>query len=388
MKVVVFIFFLSTLTVTLTAQAPDRSRVTFNKQRTVLPMQYRNNANPVVTVMVNGRGPYKFMFDTGSPDLLKLDQKLVNELKLMAVDSVMAGDGSGTGGRSFPVTVINTLEMGDITIHNANAMVRNYNTRAGMDSIDGVIGMAFFNNVTVELNFENDQLIISKGKLDKADKSVFPSAYINGIPGVKIMLGNKACDAIFDTGNMGGLTMHGSQVDTAMMDGEPRVIGRAQTVVNTFEMKEVRLNNSVSIGDIVFEKPTIVMNDLLTRTNIGVRLARQMNITFDKTNQLVKLVKFAPKTVEANAVSPAVSSSQNDYTGQYGDRSITVGADGFLYIQRPGGMLLKMIEKTKDEFGLEKVPGAILVFERDGSGKVIRIKVSRDGANWEMADRG
>ena len=113
-----------------------------------------------------------------------------------------------------------------------------------------------------------------------------------------------------------------------------------------------------------------------------------MICTFDKTNRLVRLEKYNPR-IETNRTADVSVGNPltNDYIGQYGDRNITAGTDGALYIQRPGGMLLKMMTKSKDEFGLEKVPGAVLVFERNNHGKVISIKVSRDGVNWEIATK-
>lgn len=360
-------------------QRPNRFSVSCTKDKITLPLTYRSGANPLIEVSINGKGPFKFMFDTGSPGLLKIDVETFNSLGLVTVDSVLAGDGSGANSRYFPTTVVDELELADFNIKNADAMVRNYNTRKGIDSIDGVIGLDFFKGYTLELNFENNQLVVSKSPLKVSDKNVIHFKLAeSGVPSIETTLGDVKIEPIFDTGNMGGLTLPSSLVTKEMMLSEPRTIGQARTVSNTFEIKEVQLNNAFALGNVIFEKPVVVMNDVLPTINCGIRLLKQMNIVFDLKNNLMALSKFEMKPQ---------NTSTNEYTGIYGDRNITVGPDGNLYVQRPGGMLLKMILREKDNYGLEIVPGAEIVFIRDKSNKVNSLKVKRPDGQWEVAER-
>lgn len=358
---------------------PNSFSVSCTKDKITLPLTYRSGANPLIEVAINGKGPYKFMFDTGSPGLLKIDAETFNSLGLEAVDSVLAGDGSGANSRYFSTTVVDELEVAGFFIKNADAMVRNYNTRKGIDSIDGVIGLDFFKGYTLELNFENNLLIISKFPLNVSDKNVIHfNISKSGVPSIVSTLGDEKIEPIFDTGNMGGLTIPSSLVSKEMMLSEPRTIGQARTVSNTFEIKEVQLNKAFKMGNVTFEKPVVVMNDVLPVINCGIRLLKQMNIVFDLKNNLMSLTKFEMKPQ---------STSTSEYAGMYGDRNISVGPDGNLYVQRPGGMLLKMILKEKDNYGLEIVPGAEIVFIRDKSNKVNSLKVKRPDGQWEVAER-
>ncbi|HMR91828.1 MAG TPA: retropepsin-like aspartic protease [Chitinophagaceae bacterium] len=357
-------------------------KTSFNAERSVIPLQYRSGTSPVVKVKINGKGPYNFLFDTGSPGLLKLDERLFKQWELPVIDSVRAGDGSGVNAQVFPVTAIAKLELGDFVITNSHAMVRNYNTRAGTDSIDGVIGMEFFNGVLLEFRFDADQLIIQKGSLRKGAPGVQETVYRNGVPATKINVAGKEIQADFDTGNMGWLTLHANTVTTDMMATQPRVIGTAKTVANTFEIKEVQLKEAAGIGGLLFEKPTVVLNEMLRHANMGIKFLRQMNIVFDKKNSLVKLVK-----AEQRQVKSIIPADGNEYTGQYGDRTITLGTDGNLYIQRPGGMLLKMTETKKDEYTLERVPGSVIMFVRNAARNITAIKVGRGDGNWETVGK-
>lgn len=373
--------FLSLVTVScVNSQISNEFEVEFIGDKTEIPIQYRSGANPVIEVKVNGAGPFKFMFDTGSPELLKLDERVFNMLHTPVIDSVLAGDGSGRNNRSYPVTMVNTAELGNFKILNSRAMVRNYNSRPGIDSIDGVVGPVFFSGYLVELNFERNLLIITKGALSEGDSQVYPMRLKNGVPGMNVKLGSKEIDAHFDTGNMGSFTLPESKVEQSDMVGQPRVVGQARTVSNTFEIKEIQVNPTLLVGNIAFEKPVLILNDMMPQANMGVRMLRQMNLTFDLKNKLVKLVKFEPKESGSNALS--------EYAGSYaGDRLITVDANAQLYIQRPGGMRLKMVLIKPDTYTVEKAPGAEMKFERDSSGKIVAVNVTRGDGKWERAAR-
>lgn len=356
--------------------------IEFAENRLVLPLGYRNGANPVIQVNINGKGPYNFMFDTGSPGPAKLDERIFNDLKLPVTGEALAGDGSGSNAATFPLTTLQTIELGSYKIKNATAMVRNYNRQKGADSIDGVIGLDFFSQVLVELNFERNELVISKGELSEQDKNVLTMRRRSGVPGVNISIGNKEFDADLDTGNMGWFTLHSSDVTGEMISGEPRIVGTAQTIINSFEIKEAQLKESITVGNMVFEQATIVLNNRLRQPNAGIRFLKQMNITFDMARNKIRLVK------NNRTAQKATVAATNDYAGQYGDRTITKDDNGTLYLQRPGGMPLKMLEKKKDEFGLAVAATAVIQFERDKENRIIAIKISRDnGSSWERVEK-
>ncbi len=77
----------------------------------------------------------------------------------------------------------------------------------------------------------------------------------------------------------------------------------------------------------------------------------------------------------------------NKYTGQYGDRTIALDNEGFLYIQRPGGLRLRMLHKEKDAFKLYIMPIASVVFMRGEENSIIGLKVSKGDGKWEYAQR-
>lgn len=362
------------------AQTGTGFEISFNGEKSVLPVSYRNGSNPVIPVMINGKGPYRFMFDTGSPGLIKVDESVAQMLNMTVIDSVSADDGSRKNLRVFPVVQLETVQLGNYQILHPRAMVRNYNLNKGADRIDGVIGVSFFPGVCVEVNFGTNLLTISNVTLEK-EEDAFSIDMNNGVPQTKVSIGSKEVTAVFDTGNMGLFTLHSSQISKDMMVGDPVIVGIAKTVNNEFEIRQVQLKDHVRLGKLNFERPTVVINDLLPQANLGMGLLRQMDIVFDLKNNLARV-----RMINLSSAGSGLKGT-NELTGKYGDRTITSDNEGNLYVQRPGGMLLKMVARAKDEFGLERVPGAILKFERDQSGNVVALLVSPSGQTWERVLR-
>jgi hypothetical protein len=349
----------------------------------ILPMTYRNGTNPIIEINLNGKGPFKFIFDTGSPGLLKLDESLFTALNLNQTDSILAGDGSGINDSWHKVTNVASLSIGGMTLYNVSAMVRNYNRRANMDKVDGIIGLDFFKGKTVELDFAKNTFTISAKRLNENDMFVIKTPIERGIPTANLLIGTKAINAVFDTGNTGNLTLHEDDITNTMIVGTPLVVGRAQTVNNVFEIKQAQLKDAIQIAGHSLNYSLININGLLPKANMGIKFIKQFKVSFDIEQALCRLEKIVVNQKQSNDFSPI---STNEYVGQYGDRTITLGEDNHLYIQRPGGMILKMIEKQKDTYGLEIVADALLVFERNANSKVVAIKVKR-GENWERAEK-
>lgn len=99
-------------------------------------------------------------------------------------------------------------------------------------------------------------------------------------------------------------------------------------------------------------------------------------ITIDCKNKRIEFIKAEVKS------NPTL----DQYAGRYGDRTISVKGDA-IFIQRPGGTILKMIEKSKDNFTLEAGPNAILQFERNQKNEIIAINVSHGNGDWERAEK-
>ncbi len=100
---------------------------------TDFPMQFVGG-RPAVEVMVNGRGPFLFLIDTGADGLARADTSLVDRLKLPIVGEENNADRSGKI-QSVNQVRLDTITLGSISFQNITAKSRSYNTTPRIDGI-------------------------------------------------------------------------------------------------------------------------------------------------------------------------------------------------------------------------------------------------------------
>jgi hypothetical protein len=110
----------------------------------------------VVPVLVNGSGPYKFLFDTGSTDTV-LDQHIVQCLGLSTMARTTAVEITGT--IPMTVTVINEIEFGPVRTGPLTVIVDSLSALKGLDPrIHGILG----EDVLSQMDYliDNDERLI------------------------------------------------------------------------------------------------------------------------------------------------------------------------------------------------------------------------------------
>ena len=203
---------------------------------------------------------------------------------------------------------------------------------------------------------------------------------------VKLSVGNQKISAHIDSGNStGGFILPTQTVERLQLVSEPRVIGKAQTVVNTFEIKEAKLKDTISFGGFEYAEPSVIYpGPSPISANIGALVLRDYALTFDQKNKRVKLDKKGWK--EEPVIRKGENAALKEYVGQYSERTISEDGES-LFIQRPNGQKLKLVEVVKDEYFPEIAPNAKIKFTRDESGKVIEINVLTPAGVWEKAKK-
>lgn len=347
-------------------------------------MQFRG-PTPAVEVMVNGQGPFVFTIDTGAEGMARIDSSLVEKLKLKVVDQRQAGDGSGNA-RALDVVQVDSISFGGVQFKDVRAITRNYNLSPSLPRIDGILGFNLFAEYLLTLDYPNGRVRLERGELPQANGAEIVSLVGNrAIPVIELRVGNHKINAHLDSGNtVGGFILPTALAEKMTFAGSPRVLGKARTVTSEVDVKEVRLKENIYLGRSEFKEPLIVYPAVSDDANVGSKILREFILTFDQKNKRVRLERHElPGTVEKTTpVATAPVLELKDYPGLYGERAITL-EDGALFIQRPGGMKLKMSPVAKDEFSLERVPEARLKFVRSEKGSVTELHVlSRDG-QWE-----
>jgi predicted aspartyl protease len=367
------------------SQAPAQTNAAAVKPTVVeVPMLFRG-PTPAVEVMVNGQGPFIFAIDTGAQGMARIDSSLAERLKLKPVGQVQAGDGSGRNTRRMDVFELDSLTLGSVQLKAVRAPSRDYNVSTNLPRIDGIIGFNLFSDYLLTLDFPAKRVRLERGQLPKPDGAeILSFDNSRGIPIVELSVGSYKVKAHIDSGNtMGGFVLPTALAEKLKFTGAPVTLGRASTVTSDVEIKQARLQDSIRLGRFEFAEPTIIFPAVADYANIGAKVLREFSLTFDQKNKSIRL-KRQEASKAAEQQTAAVPQEFKDYSGKYGERTVTV-EDGALFLQRQGGPRLKLASVARDEFALEIVPEARIKFIRGEDGKVLAINVLNRTGQWEKA---
>lgn len=122
-----------------------------------------NDAAIIVPVKINGRGPFKFVFDTGAT-FTCLDQKLVDELKLPEWRGGFGGVFIPAEG-NIKLVSLETFEVGNVKATQMKACAIEFSRlqTGGLDA-RGLVGLNFLKSFHVSIDFRKKVLRLESPK--------------------------------------------------------------------------------------------------------------------------------------------------------------------------------------------------------------------------------
>ena len=276
------------------AQAFAHAQTAKPAGKTVLnvPMLF-NGVMPAVEVMVNGKGPFLFAIDTGAAGQARVDSSLGQRLGLQPTGKVMAGDGSGMNAREVDLVKLDSISLGGTEFKNVEAPMRDYSrmSQPNAPHVDGILGFDLFKDYLLTLDYVGKRVRLARGELPKSDGAeILDFKSERGVPTVELQVGALKVPAHIDSGNMRSeVTIPAALIEKLSLAAPPRVVGRARTTSNEFEIKEAPLKGSLLLGRHEIAGPTITFADIFREANIGSRLLQQFTLTFDQKNARVQI---------------------------------------------------------------------------------------------------
>jgi predicted aspartyl protease len=153
---------------------------------------------PSCDVMINGKGPFRLLVDTGGSTLIALDTAAAKEagVKSLASAKVRGVSGLSESGQAL----IDTLDIG--TIRCERVLTRVFDVRSvAANLVDGILGTGIFANGRMTLDFQNGQLIIAESQSTAAPGKPVPLYTVSDAKlVVPATLDNEPVFALLDTG--------------------------------------------------------------------------------------------------------------------------------------------------------------------------------------------
>jgi hypothetical protein len=159
----------------LLAQAFEEKKP--DKKPIVVPFELLKSRHMAVEVKINGKGPYRLIFDTGAPTNL-INNKLAKETGVTKKDD----KAPALGLFAMPsLKTIDTLEVGGVKLEKVSVTVMDHPTVTAISNalgpIDGIVGFPFFARFKTTVDYQKKELTftpngyvpgdVMKGLMDK-----------------------------------------------------------------------------------------------------------------------------------------------------------------------------------------------------------------------------
>lgn len=278
----------------------------------VLPMR-PYGTQPAVEVMVNGKGPFLFMIDTGAGGRARLDKSVVDQLHIAPTRS---GTASGaTAQAAVPMTQVRveSLQLGTRRYAQVDALSRSYNEPGEyLPDIGGILAFGLFRDALLTIDFCHRQVRIADGALPPPDgRNVLAYEDRDGLPYVTFAVGDARGTALIDTGTDGALDLPLTMLRRLVLAAAPRPIGKARTVTGDIGIGAAVLEDPLVIGIHRFERIDATFSGAWLFPVLGSGLFHGYRLTFDQKNRRVEIVRPAGcQAVNASPTAPAIGTGR------------------------------------------------------------------------------
>lgn len=253
----------------------------FTGEAARLPMSF-DRAMPVVEVMVNGRGPYRFGIDTGAQGHGRVAPALAQELGLAVSGQSIAGDGSGQT-QTRQRYRADRLTLGGLTFEGAELTELN-DPRGQLAGIQGILGLDLFARHLLTLDYAGRQVTVAPGALPATAIAYQGEGTIT----LQLTIGELTVPVRLDTGNsVAPLLVPAATAARIPAAGPARRVGQARTAISTVEIMEVPVSVPVRIGGLALPVTAIGYPSLGDVGNLGSRALAAGSVSIDQANRRI-----------------------------------------------------------------------------------------------------
>jgi hypothetical protein len=249
------------------------------------PMEV-THGKPYVMVTVNGKGPFRFLIDTGTGGDAIITSELAQVLDLPVTGEAKLSDPTGKGGQVVPIRRIGTLRVAGVDFYAIKAIEHSLPNGDGI--CQGMLGFTLFRDFLFTLDYVNGKLILAEGELvPDGEKTVLPFRSPDGVPIARLVIGNKEVEAQLDSGGL-GLSLPERLIPQLKLAASPSLFGRGQSLSTRFDLKVAKLATDVRLGEITLDQPWVEINPAFPLANFGSCPMQHFIITFDQENHLLR----------------------------------------------------------------------------------------------------
>jgi hypothetical protein len=279
------------------APPPPDFSIAGGKTSTAVPFELLNN-HIYLDVKLNGKGPYRFMCDTGGVNIIT--PELAREL---GVTSEGAFEGRGVGERSedIGVTKVAKVEIGDATIANqvfAVYPLGSFSTVEGVPQF-GLVGYEVFKRFVAKVDYGNGRLTLwlPAAFTYKGTGTVVPFAFNEHIPQVEGSIDGFPGKFDIDTGSRESVTILAPFAEKNHLEDHFGTVVSAMTGWGVGGPARGLLARAkvLKLGGVEVDAPLVDLSqqkkgsftDPYVAGNVGAGVLKRFDVTFDYGHQRI-----------------------------------------------------------------------------------------------------
>lgn len=288
------------------AAVEKKSEVTSEANVTsVISFQLHDN-RMLIPVMINGKGPFTFVFDTGGGRTNTITPEAAKKLELVLVEGIPV-KGAGSNRALSWKTKVDQYLVGNLVLKDQSFTVIDLSSikkAFNFQNLDGIIGLDVLKKAVACIDFDKQILKLSSGEINCFDTKgvVLPfeldgrtpaiAGSISGIPGkIVIDTGDRSAFSIFQKFSLKN-NIENKFVDKPLVVTGVGVGGviRAKLAV----LAEIKLGDEITLNKVLSRRPYTIGNYFATSTaagSIGNEVLRRFNLILDYNKYEITFIK-------------------------------------------------------------------------------------------------
>ena len=236
-----------------------------------------------VMAYVDGRGPYRFGFDTGASGNGRVDAQLASELALTPAGTAETSDGITTA--SADMVSIGRLRFGPIEKRDLKLISRDYNGgRNDAHAIQGIIARDFFADWVVTIDYPKRTISFSRTHLRKGERGVVAYGPSFSVP---VCFANGCFTGKLDTGSSRAVVVP-KDVAGKLRTTEPVKIGEAKRTNGVATLYEMTLLEPLRVSGVTSHAQKLLVADPSDNMiNVGSDFLKDYVLTIDQSRRLL-----------------------------------------------------------------------------------------------------
>ena len=271
----------------------------------VVEVPFRFEGNTILLdARVNGSDPLVFVLDTGTYDNVVMKPQKLEGVKL----DFGGSEGESGGHGHVRVAQGVRLDLGQLQLEGGELAVMPQSTLSGLGKVawDGILGDPFFENLVVEVDWENETLRLHDPAVFEPPKDALSiplereAGHIYLSSDVEIEGKTTSVRLIVDTGSTGALSLRSDRVSVPSRRVVDVILGRGLGGVVKGDFGRV---DKLLLGDLEFEGVLTTFLDNSSKMiavrgdgNLGLEVLRRTWVAFDYPNNRMLLMPSAVVT--------------------------------------------------------------------------------------------